>query len=132
VGIEQNARHDPLFAMRRARSIYRKNRNAFSDIVFSSSDDSAFGKEKNDRMPELQGAVSDRINRLIVIFKTQIKNEIAGTQTPNVKGGVFNNAVLSTFGETSSVEPAPNLSQNQESPKERLSNYQLSTFNYPL
>jgi hypothetical protein len=83
-------------------------------------------------MPELQGAVSDRINRLIVIFKTQIKNEIAGTQTPNVKGGVFNNAVLSTFGETSSVEPAPNLSQNQESPKERLSNYQLSTFNYPL
>ena len=48
--------------MRHGRAVHRKNRHALSDALFRRPDDPAFGQKENDRMPELQGAVSDGID----------------------------------------------------------------------
>ena len=63
--LRQNAGHDSLFKLRNARAVYRKNRNAFSDALFYHPDNPAFGQEKNDRMPELQNAISDGIAKFM-------------------------------------------------------------------
>lgn len=71
MGRSKNARHDPLYRMRDGRAVHGKNRNAFSDALFHHSDDSAFGQKENDRMPELQGAVSDgvkMISRILIVL----------------------------------------------------------------
>ena len=62
MGFGENAGNDSLFAMRRTRAVYGKNRNAFYLAVFHHSDDSDQRQEQNDRMPELQSAISNRIN----------------------------------------------------------------------
>jgi hypothetical protein len=47
--------------MRRSFTVHRKDGNAFFDALFHRPDNSAFRHEKTDRMPELQGAVSDGV-----------------------------------------------------------------------
>ena len=61
LGRGQNRRYDSLFRVRYGRAIYRKNGNAFSDALFYCPDNSLEREEKTDRMPKLQGAVSDGI-----------------------------------------------------------------------
>jgi len=66
--------------MRDGRAVHRKDGHAFSDVLFHRPDDPAFGDEKNDRMPELQGAVSDRVEMkftfllFVVLFSSCFQN----------------------------------------------------------
>lgn len=68
----QNGRNDPLFAMRRFDAVYRKNGNEFHHALFHHPDDPDQRQKENDRMPELQGAVSDGMKKLLKFHKSRI------------------------------------------------------------
>lgn len=61
LGFGENERNNSLQQLRQARAVYGKNRNEFHLAVFSAARDTDQRQTENDRMPELQNAVSNRI-----------------------------------------------------------------------
>ncbi|CAA9394465.1 MAG: hypothetical protein AVDCRST_MAG74-1189, partial [uncultured Pyrinomonadaceae bacterium] len=61
LGFGKNGGNDSLQQLRNARAIYGKNRNEFYIALFSRSRHSNKRKEANDRMPELQSAISNGV-----------------------------------------------------------------------